>query len=69
MPSLLGDRILVAVAEALREEARDSDICCRLGGDEFAVILRLTNDPVEARIIAMPDAPSVAAALREARHT
>jgi diguanylate cyclase (GGDEF)-like protein len=47
-----GDRILVEVAEALREGARDSDICCRLGGDEFAVILRLTNDPVEACRIA-----------------
>jgi diguanylate cyclase (GGDEF)-like protein len=47
-----GDRILVAVAEALRDEARDSDICCRIGGDEFAVILRLTNDPVEACDIA-----------------
>ena len=47
-----GDRILVAVAKTLRDEARDSDICCRLGGDEFAVILRLTNDPVEACNIA-----------------
>jgi diguanylate cyclase (GGDEF)-like protein len=47
-----GDRILVAVAKTLREEARDSDICCRLGGDEFAVLLRYTNDPVEACDIA-----------------
>jgi diguanylate cyclase (GGDEF)-like protein len=47
-----GDRILVAVAETLKKEARDSDICCRLGGDEFAVILRLTNDPVDACDIA-----------------
>ena len=47
-----GDRILVAVAETLKKEARDSDICCRIGGDEFAVILRLTNDPAEACDIA-----------------
>lgn len=47
-----GDRILVELARLLTEQARDSDICCRLGGDEFAVILRLTNDPVEACDIA-----------------
>jgi diguanylate cyclase (GGDEF)-like protein len=47
-----GDRILVELARTLVEEARDSDICCRLGGDEFAVILRLTNDPIEACEIA-----------------
>jgi diguanylate cyclase (GGDEF)-like protein len=47
-----GDRILVELAKALIEEARDSDICCRLGGDEFVVILRLTNDPREACDIA-----------------
>lgn len=43
-----GDRVLVELARALVEAARDSDICCRLGGDEFVVILRLTNDPSEA---------------------
>lgn len=47
-----GDRVLIEVAKALVAEARDSDICCRLGGDEFGVILRLTNDPVEACDIA-----------------
>jgi diguanylate cyclase (GGDEF)-like protein len=47
-----GDRILVELAKMLAAEARDSDICCRLGGDEFAVIMRLTNDPVEACRIA-----------------
>jgi diguanylate cyclase (GGDEF)-like protein len=47
-----GDRILVDLARTLVEEARSSDICCRLGGDEFAVILRSTNDPVEACEIA-----------------
>jgi len=47
-----GDRILVALAGALKAEARDSDVCCRLGGDEFAVILRLTGNPTEACDIA-----------------
>ncbi len=42
-----GDRVLIAMARTLVQEARDSDICCRLGGDEFVVILRQTRDPVE----------------------
>jgi diguanylate cyclase (GGDEF)-like protein/PAS domain S-box-containing protein len=34
-----GDRVLCAVAEALRARLRSSDIVARLGGDEFAVLL------------------------------
>ncbi len=34
----VGDRALQAVAEALRGELREEDVCCRQGGDEFAVI-------------------------------
>ena len=34
-----GDRLLVAVAQAMRARLRDSDIIGRLGGDEFGVIL------------------------------
>ncbi len=47
-----GDRILVELAATLKEQTRDSDICCRFGGEEFAVILRFTNDPREAFQIA-----------------
>jgi diguanylate cyclase (GGDEF)-like protein len=47
-----GDRVLSALAETLKEETRESDICCRVGGEEFAVILRFTNDPREAFDIA-----------------
>lgn len=36
---LAGDAVLWAVASALREAVRDSDVVARLGGDEFAVIL------------------------------
>jgi diguanylate cyclase (GGDEF)-like protein len=43
-----GDRILVALTDVLRQEARSSDICGRLGGDEFVVILRFTHDAAEA---------------------
>jgi diguanylate cyclase (GGDEF)-like protein/PAS domain S-box-containing protein len=34
-----GDRVLCAVAAALRTRLRESDIVARLGGDEFAVLL------------------------------
>ena len=40
-----GDRVLVEVAKALEQDARDSDVCFRLGGDEFAALLRQTDDP------------------------
>jgi diguanylate cyclase (GGDEF)-like protein len=35
----VGDEVLGALAESLRERCRNSDILARLGGDEFALIL------------------------------
>lgn len=35
----MGDKILVALADVLKETVRASDVPCRIGGEEFAVIL------------------------------
>ena len=34
-----GDSVLRSVADAIKDAARDADICCRYGGEEFSVIL------------------------------
>lgn len=39
-----GDRALIAFANLLRGEFRDSDVLARLGGDEFVVLLTGTNE-------------------------
>jgi len=36
---LEGDRVLAQVAELLRKNVREQDICCRYGGEEFLVAL------------------------------
>jgi diguanylate cyclase (GGDEF)-like protein len=36
---IAGDRLLAAVAQALREDLRPTDLIARFGGDEFAVLL------------------------------
>ncbi len=58
----LGDRVLVAIAQRLKQVARGSDVVARLGGDEFALVLRgLPHmDEVERvadRILALAGAP------------
>jgi len=58
----LGDRVLVVIAQRLKQVARSSDVVARLGGDEFALVLRgLPHmDEVErvaARILVLAGAP------------
>ncbi len=47
-----GDKLLIAVAEALRECIRDADTAARLGGDEFAVLIEQLDSPEEAEEVA-----------------
>ena len=49
-----GDSVLRSVADAIKDSARNADICCRYGGEEFAVILpdtRANNAEVLAKRI------------------
>ncbi|HEY1569125.1 MAG TPA: EAL domain-containing protein [Solirubrobacteraceae bacterium] len=50
---LVGDQLLVAVADRLRGCLREGDLCARLGGDEFAVLLdgRSDAEAVAERIV------------------
>ncbi len=41
---LVGDQLLIAVAERLRGCVRDADTCVRVGRDEFAVLLAQGSD-------------------------
>ena len=56
-----GDRLLLAVAERLSMQRRDSDVICRVGGDEFAIILapinslRMAVDAVAALLTALAE--------------
>ncbi|OWY37324.1 hypothetical protein CEK28_17475 [Xenophilus sp. AP218F] len=38
-----GDNVLVAVANALRDSTRSTDLCARIGGEEFLVIFPFTR--------------------------
>lgn len=45
---LVGDKLLIAIAELLQEGLRDSDTVARLGGDEFAILLNDISDLTDA---------------------
>src|SRR5690242_9956823 len=39
-----GNRAIMALADAVREELRDTDFAARYGGDEFVVLLPQTSE-------------------------
>lgn len=49
---LIGDQLLIGIADRLRECLRPSDIVARLGGDEFTILVEGNYDPSEVVRIA-----------------
>jgi diguanylate cyclase (GGDEF)-like protein/PAS domain S-box-containing protein len=50
---LIGDQLLVAIAQRLEEETRSSDTLCRFGGDEFLYLAEGLHSPDEAEVLAL----------------
>lgn len=48
----LGDRVLVAFAQLIRNTVRDSDLVCRLSGDEFLVVMENIQSRHDVTVIA-----------------
>lgn len=48
----IGDKLLIEVADRLRDSVRDSDVVARLGGDEFVIMLSGMEHSGSAAIIA-----------------
>ncbi len=49
---MVGDQLLIAIANSLKSSVRPGDTVARLGGDEFTILLEDLNSSEEATIIA-----------------
>ena len=49
---MVGDQLLIAIADSLKSSVRPGDTVARLGGDEFTILLEDLKCPEEASIIA-----------------
>ena len=58
-----GDQVIIALADAIRAIARDSDIAFRFGGDEFLILLGNT-DSNGAEVVAALNTDSQLAAAK-----
>ena len=48
----VGDAVLVAVADRLRQSTRESDTIARIGGDEFVILQSNVDKPGDAEVLA-----------------
>ena len=48
----VGDGVLIAAANRLRDSSRETDVVARLGGDEFAIVAGPIEDPKHIALIA-----------------
>ena len=48
----IGDKVLIDVAQRIRDSVRESDLVYRLGGDEFTIILSNVNDIADYKTVA-----------------
>ena len=47
----VGDKVIIAIADAMKKTFRDKDVIMRLGGDEFAAYIADINTIVKGRVI------------------
>jgi diguanylate cyclase (GGDEF)-like protein len=60
----VGDKVLRAIADALRAAVRQTDTVARMGGDEFTVLVEPLNDVTDAETIAQKVLSAVHAAIK-----
>ncbi|HLU57264.1 MAG TPA: GGDEF domain-containing protein [Pseudonocardia sp.] len=63
---LVGDQVLAAVAEAVRDEVRDDDLVGRFGGEEFVVLLA-GSDAEDGRVAAAAVAERIRSRIADIR--